>query len=399
MAGRKQSKVLAVDLAIWPMLRGQGEISDSMYGSPEHWSAVATYLLLHDVLVVPAGNYQVLPVLRLMLGDDVFGELLRDGSIRFLRYDTWVGFTSGGLCYFSVVDEPGKPDNLFNSFFLPQDEAIAVALRNTNPSTGDAGKRVLTELLNQGTTGVQLTKLVSDLNAEVQMDFRKSHYLRDSMTPRNRNRPINGLRGLPGDKVVVYSPHMVREDAPRDAWTVLEVAFENLVLAMGGVAEVTDVAGSEGTLDLVRAKGRRMRAAGENRQAFAEMQRLEGLPDLGRAFHSKDLTPRQLLSLRRSREGEYLRAWFAECKPGETGEEVVRKFVDAIGRPTWLGTLPVRIVRFVASAIWGAVHPQSALIVSAVDALLLPRLFPGRSPRLFMDRVKALRLEKQSARS
>ena len=70
-------KVLATDLGIWPRLADVGGISSAMADSKHHWSQLANYLLLYDQLIIPTGNFQVLPVLRLMLGDEILNHLIK----------------------------------------------------------------------------------------------------------------------------------------------------------------------------------------------------------------------------------------------------------------------------------------------------------------------------------
>jgi hypothetical protein len=70
-------RLLAADFGIWPMLQNLERASDQMVLSHTHWSRLANYLLLYDQVVVPTGNLQILPVLRIMLGKSAFDELLR----------------------------------------------------------------------------------------------------------------------------------------------------------------------------------------------------------------------------------------------------------------------------------------------------------------------------------
>jgi hypothetical protein len=67
--------VLATDFGIWPVLKDLGQVSDAMVFSNEQWSALANYVLLYDQIIIPTGNLQILPVLRIMLGEVVFDEL------------------------------------------------------------------------------------------------------------------------------------------------------------------------------------------------------------------------------------------------------------------------------------------------------------------------------------
>ena len=76
-------RVLATDFGIWPMLQHLERASDHMVASKEYWARLANYLLLYDQLVIPTGNLQILPVLRLMLGEAAFDQLVRTKGIVF----------------------------------------------------------------------------------------------------------------------------------------------------------------------------------------------------------------------------------------------------------------------------------------------------------------------------
>ena len=104
-------RVLATDFGIWPMLQNQERASDQMYADPSFWGRLANYILLYDQIVIPAGNLQVIAVLRLMLGEQVFDELLRTKAIVLARYDHWLGYAGAGsgLSFLSVHDKPDRP--------------------------------------------------------------------------------------------------------------------------------------------------------------------------------------------------------------------------------------------------------------------------------------------------
>ena len=84
-------RVLATDFGIWLILRNLERVSDAMLASPEQWARLANYLLLYDQLIIPTGNLQVLPVLRLMLGEGVLDDLLRSKAIVwYVRPVVWL---------------------------------------------------------------------------------------------------------------------------------------------------------------------------------------------------------------------------------------------------------------------------------------------------------------------
>ena len=109
-------RVLSTDFGIWPMLKHLERASDHMVASSDYWAQLANYLLLYDQLVIPTGNLQILPVLRIMLGEAAFDEIIRTKGIVLARFDQWFGYAGNGagLVFFKIKDGPDRPPNIPN---------------------------------------------------------------------------------------------------------------------------------------------------------------------------------------------------------------------------------------------------------------------------------------------
>jgi hypothetical protein len=188
--------------------------------------------------------------------------------------------------------------------------------------------------------------------------------------------------------MMVFSPHVPPEpgDSP-EIRAVLRVAFENLLLSTGGHAEATEITGDDATLSILRTKGHRL---GYSHHAFTQIQKISGVPDLGVAFASRKLSSTQLMDLRYSKHAKALRDWFALGAPSSTEEETVRRYVETIGQPGLVDSLPSKLLRFATTTGLGAIEPLSGAIASATDTFLLSKWFPGRSPRLFLKQAKVM---------
>lgn len=388
-------RVLATDLGIWPMLQNLERASDMMLASPNYWASLANYILLYDQIVIPTGNLQILPVLRLILGESVFDELVRSKGIVLARFDQWFGYVgTGGIIFFSVADDPTRPysgPNLATSFFKPLDEAIDDALIATNPPSDAAQRTQIKNLLLDNVVLLPTTKILEGVKDEAYKDILGSAYLRDLLSLRNTGRSLDNLVGSEPNKVTVFNPHVSAEPGdPPEIRAVLRVAFENLLLSMGGHTEVTEITGDRSTLSILQAKGQRLGYSPEGNLAFAQMQKVSGVPDIGAAFAAKQLAPEQILDLRYSKHCQALRDWFSEGSPAEQASETLRRYVESIGKPSWIDSLPMKAIRFATTSGAGAVEPISGAVVSAVDTFLLSKWFPGKSPKLFMRQAKVL---------
>src|SRR5207342_1203954 len=229
---KQARRVLATDFGIWLALKDIHRLSDAMLSSSAQWASLANYLLLYDQIVIPTGNLQVLPVLRHMLGDAVFEELVRSKVIVFARYDQWFCFAGGGagLSFFQIHPGESRQDrglNLGMGHFLPLEQAIDVALDSTTPSVDSTRKRALAQLLADHI--VQVPMPVSDLDKladETIKDVIESPYLRDMLSLKATH--PNKVGNLPGNKLAIFNPHVAPEPGDsREVRSVLRVAFEN----------------------------------------------------------------------------------------------------------------------------------------------------------------------------
>ncbi len=388
-------RVLATDLGIWPMLKNLERGSDMMVQSPAYWACIANYILLYDQIVIPTGNFQILPVLRLILGEAVFDELIRNKVIVLARFDQWFGYVGGGgIKFFHIFADPARPDsgpNLFHAYFKPLDESIDDALISTYPPSDGKRRSELKNILLDNVVLLPTAKILEDVKDEAYRDILGSPYLRDLLSLRNADRSLDNLVGSGQNKLTIFNPHVPREPSdPPEIQAVLRVTFENLLLSMGGHIETTEITADKSTLSVLQAKGQRLGYSPEGNLAFAQMQKVSGVPDIGEAFAAKQLKPEQLFDLRYSKHCQALRDWFVQGAPSDSATETLRRYVETIGKPSWIDSLPVKILRFATATGISVKAPISGLLISAADTFLLSKWFPAKSPRLFMRQAKVM---------
>lgn len=389
-------RVLATDLGIWPMIKNQERASDMMIASPEYWARVADYILLYDQIVIPTGNLQILPVLRLMLGEAVFDELIRTNAIVLARFDQWFGYVgTGGVIFYRAGDNPTLPKsfpNLAISHFKQLDEAIDDALIATNPPSTNDRRASIKNLLLDNITVLPTEAMLSGVKEEAYADIRDSAYLREFLSLRNEGRSIDDLFGSKPDTVTIFNPHVPAErNDPPEIRAVLRVVFENFLLSLGSHTAASEITGDASTLSVLQAKGQRIGYSPHGRQAFAQLQKVNGVPELGAAFAAKQISPSQILDLRTSKHTQALRDWLGTGDANATASETVARYIETIENPGLIEKLPVKAMRFAATTAWGAaVEPISGAVAAAADTLLFSKWFPVRSPRLFMRQAKVV---------
>jgi len=388
-------KVLLSDFGIWPVLTNVAAPSEALIRTQEYWSRLANYLLLYDQLVIPTGNLQVLPVLRLMLGERTFDELVRTKVLVFARYDQWFAYggNGAGIVFFRVLDNPENPrvPNLGTSYYKPLDEMIATALVSTKPDSTAERRRELTNLLIDNVVELPTKEIADELPDETYRDVLGSPYLREQLALRNAGRSIKALRGLNPNQLSVFSPHVAPQptESP-EIRSVLRAAFENFLLAFAGQAGVTEIVGDDSTLSLLRAKGQRLGYSLTGTDAFTTIQELHGVPDIGVAFATRVLSGEKLLALRSSPNAQAFRDWFRTSSGGRSDMEVVRRFIQESGEPSFLESLPGKTLRLVVTTAVGLANAGLGLAASGVDTFLLEKWFRGDSPKLFLRQAKVM---------
>ena len=196
--------------------------------------------------------------------------------------------------------------------------------------------------------------------------------------------------GLGSDKLTIYSPHLSDPAEVPEIRAVLRAAFENFILAVGGYANATELAGDGTTLSLLKAKGQRMGCAIEGQSAFARIQEISGVPDIGSAFGAKHLSGSQILDLRNTRQCQSLREWFEAGSPRESSDDTIRRFVETLGRPSWVDRLPAKLIRFASTRALSAIEPVTGAAASLVNTFFLSKWFPLKSPRVFLQHAKVV---------
>ncbi|MFZ2450313.1 MAG: SEC-C domain-containing protein [Methylovulum miyakonense] len=378
------------------MTQNLGTVSDAMVNSSEYWAKLANYILLYDQIIIPTGNLQIISVLRFILGEDAFDDLIRNKVIVLVRFDQWFGYAGNGagLCFFRVDDGPKRSKSLPNlgtSFFKPLDEAISQMFIATNPPSTLERKIQITNLLLDNIITLPTQKIANDLKEESYKDILNSAYLRDCLAIRNAGRSLDNLIGIKADNLMFFNPHVPSE--PNDSIeirAVLRVAFENFLLSIGGHVEVTEITGDDSTLNLLRAKGQRLGLAPEGTKAFTQLQQVNGVPNIGNAYATKQLSSDQLLDLRYSKNCQNLRDWFNQGSPSDNSEEILNRYVESIGKPSWIDSVPSKLLRFVTTVGLGTVEPISGALATAIDTFMLNKWFANKSPRLFMEQAKVM---------
>lgn len=386
-----QNALLCTDLSIWPNFGNPVLVSDAIYASKVLKASLANRLLLYDRLVIPTGNYLVLPVLRLWLGDRAVNRLLREDIVALARYDSWFGYigNGGGLKFYKIGlgDTPeSREHNIGTVTFAPIEEAIDKILEVGNPKLSDFEKPALRKLLLDKSIPIQISQYEEQLRRETYTDILKSSTLRSFFAIRNRH--LDHLHGIKPNEVVTANFHERRlglDDKP-EIGAVFKIALENLLLTLAADLNCS-IQGDLDSKAVLKAKGQRIGLADAQLEGFLSISDLHGLPDVGHLFAADELSFDALMEIREHRTTTDLRTWLNTLDPLGR-DDVVRAYVSGLRQKTPVESLPAKALRFIGTTALGAI-PGIGAVAGALggfaDSFLIQKLFPGKLPGILLD--------------
>lgn len=341
-------------------------------------------ILLFDQIVVPTNDYMPLALLISILGEATVRRLLDDDVLKFARFNQSIAYAGGGVgvALLSLYESDGKTPKHFSA---PTEEAVRSAVAATvakdqrqlarlafqatqeftlQDEDGGFGKAVYSEL------GQNLTLLSNPLYADLKRI--------PGVTDRN-------VRGLSG----VWEPG--QDD---DIFQVLRVAQACMETRAATVSNCDDVYTADHVSKLYEKGFARIAQRVDHDAHFSGLREIANLPDIAElALRDKALLP-ELIKLRHSADGMAFRAWFHDhcvSDPATTAKE----YASLLRSVPLVQSTPIKAFRFFVgfgiSIATLQADPMLALGVgtaaTAVDSFLVDRLFKGRSPKVFIERL------------
>jgi hypothetical protein len=150
-----------------------------------------------------------------------------------------------------------------------------------------------------------------------------------------------------------------------------------------------------GAEEILKAKLRRSGVAREYVEGLSKLLELNGLPDLRVAVADGVISLTEIWHIRTRRASTTFRKWLSEADVKDA-RDVEKLYVASIGRRSWIDSLPSRVLRFVLVTAVGLLDPVAGAVGGAVDSFFVDRWFRGYSPRLLLDELRDLGLEKKT---
>lgn len=369
------------------------EVMDALFNTPILRGLLGERILLYDQLVIPTGNFGIIPVLRLWLGDEIFISLLEKRIISFLKYTGWVAYVGngGGIQFFKILPDKEKGETFGTTFFRDKRVALDYALKNTkSPSPGD-DTRNISNLVLDNTIEIELNNDIADkIRHESYQDIKNSSILRSYLFFRNPELTeikLNSLKGVGADQLRVFDFHRPYENLDDDISIMLNVAEHNILLFFMSQINDSDVFSDETTGKILKSKIQRFMQVNKLNDDFEKVLNVNGIPDLAETILKGALTFKEIIKIREKSDAKYFREWL-HTNSNSCQEDVVKAFVADITKPSIMEKFPIKVIRFGVPNLVGLLNPITGLALDAADSFILDRLVNKRNPKVFLDNLK-----------
>lgn len=394
------SILLANDFGIWPDATDAHIPGENILKGVDYWGRLIDYLLLYDQIIIPTGDLQIVYILRRILGDDIFIELIRNQVIVLARFNEWYGYSynndSGEIYYIVKTTPPDGSSSFLISPHDPLEDLVEkILLLPTNPSTTRDQRDFLKNLLIDNTKVLPINELFNHALKESELDFEKSPYLLNLYSLGGNPFNIKSCAMEDTTTMAMFMAHdlsKVKKQNGSDQkriYAVLRVMFENFLLCMGNHLHASTLVGDQTSISVLNAKGQRFGLAGVGRDAFTQIKNFNTIPDLGKAFYSREITARTIIELRNSDESINFRDWFSKGSPSENSQDIKDRFQSAFNEKSF-NDFPYKILRLGLVTAIGLNGWGYGLVAAGIDQYFLNNWFKNKSPQLFIQKMKVV---------
>lgn len=362
--------------------------------NPYHRAHLAAQLLLYDRVVIPTKDFGILPILISWMGPSCFYEALETHSIGFVRPMSLLGYTGNGnaISGFEIRDTPEKPFNWYQaSIFGPIEEAPDLQLRHQCPFLTRQERVELVRLVLSQSKALNwendlfMKSIVQESYKDIMQSPELSQFVLAHEPKGTESVHLTHLAGVAPNEFRVLNIEQIRDGID----LVLRVAEVNLEILMAHLYGKADLGTSVGAETILRQKLARSGATPQLVEKFQRLLELENIPDIRPIVAAGDVSVQEIWKLRRRKEARRFRKWLREAEP-VNARDLEKAYVAALGKSSVYASLPARIIRFILTTAVGAVEPISGTIAGATDSFFIEKWLEGYSPRLFLERIRAL---------
>jgi hypothetical protein len=174
---------------------------------------------------------------------------------------------------------------------------------------------------------------------------------------------------------------------------------------MASRLEDCDLSTFDDAVRILAAKIKRTRRKWRSGLAFSSILQIPGVPDIQMAVADGRLELADAWAARATTNARKFRIWLKSADASDS-RELARSYVDLLGSPSLLGSLPMKALRWAILATAGAIASRQAGVLgeiataaaAGIDSVFLEKWLTGWSPVLFIDELRHIRIEPKPIR-
>jgi hypothetical protein len=381
-----------------PLTMGDARRANALFATDsQSLGHLANQILVYDQVIIPTKDFGIILALISWLGPDLLRDAIEHEAISFVHLPTMLGYGGNGAGIVSFSVGPGENRQFQwwqEAIFGDMQKAIELQIHNLPQALSEKGRRSLSEVVHKASRAFAYEgdEFHDHIVDETYRDIMASQDLSAGVALLSGNPDRVDLTTLPGlDPNQMQVSRRGPINGPADI--VLRVAEMNLSALVASKSDNSDLLAPTGADLVLRAKLARSGASPTTVNSLLSLFELTGVPDPGSAVASGNVDFKEVWRIRNQGPSRKFRKWIQEVSPGDS-RDLERAYVDSLGSESWIASLPAKAIRFVLTAGVGVVNPLLGTALSVADSFFVERLLQGYSPKLFIDDMKSLLVEK-----
>lgn len=359
---------------------------------------LAVQLLLYDQVVIPTNDFGIIPILESWMGHSTFIDALSSKSIEFVRTNDCLGYAGNGNGLNLFVMKPGdtKPFEWWQqAMFGGIEESLEIQLANSFPKMPYRNIQVLNDLVLSNTSKFHCENenFIKNVANESYVDAMKTPFIRDQIIEFYESKNLIKLTHLP--EVQANQMRVSGIEEINDAVDlVLRVAEVNMEIQLAVNTNGADIFTSAKTEDILNSKIDRAMSGHESVRGLTQLFELAGVPNIELAVANDLLEFSDIWKVRTSKNSTKFREWFRKAQI-ESASDIEKAYVEALSVIPSVASLPIKTLRFVVTTIAGSLEPITGIVAGAVNSYFIDKWLSGYNPRLFIDEVRTLEIDRK----
>ena len=368
--------------------------------NPNNTAHLASQLLLYDKIIIPTKDFGIVPILINWLGLRTFMEALESDTFSFLHRKSLIGYMGNGVGISEFIVSGSKAKKMSwwqDAMFGGVDVAVEQQLRNMCPFIPRQERgRIVEEVISKSRSvefdrDFFMKNIVHESYTDIMKNISLSQLVFVMQDSKQESTKLN-LRRLEG-----VGPNQMRvlglEGIKDPVDLVLRIAEINMEIYMSTLSDGADLFTSDGAEVLLRDKLARAGVGSNYLDGFLSLLELNNIPDIRKAITNDTIALLDIWKLRQKRISRNFRKWLRKAT-NKDARDIEKLYVESLGSKALIDELPLRAIRFAITNIASGESPAMGLALGVVDSFFVNKWLSGYSPKLFLDELSRIKIEK-----